>query len=310
MSLQRITIHCLAIIECALAFLIAGCSKQVDIPSEEVAAQLKLPLVAIFVERPNQKDDYGDFIGCGVLATAQRGGRQRYFILTASHIIKGFIDATAVQIGVLVKNDKARIKRLAAGPNTISWKDTNPNYDILLGDITDMIGPLASQGVETVFIDIDESPFYSYKEDAHILPNLGIAVMNQYPYLGMEQGTGATVVCADPGKTFLTNNITYEWTSPFVCKHGTLGKGLMEIEFIYQEDEWRENPYSPKFTVYQLNGDIIAGNSGAPIYFRGADGQYYFTGIVTGFDKCGIFYMTPLDFIIDYVNGVYEGSSD
>ena len=95
-----------------------------------------------------------------------------------------------------------------------------------------------------------------------------------------------------------------------MCKPGSLGKGLMEKEFIYQGDEWRKNLHSQKFTVYQLEGDIVAGNSGAPIYFKGADGQYYFTGIVTGFDKGGFFYMTPLDFIIDYVNGVYEGSSD
>ena len=260
------------------------------------------PAVALYVEGVGDSSDVqAQQLGCGVLASAFRRGQQRYFILTSAHVLEKARGMKAIQVGVLAKGDHSRIKRLHASPETIRWVMPDIARDVALGDITATIDAMEGFGTEVKCVDLDAIRFESTGLHRHLLPNLSVAVIDGYHRRGIGQFSSVTAICADPGDMQCLDPVSCEWTSPFVRKEGTYIHDLAKKSFKHKDGS---NGKPRELQVVEIRGTVVEGNSGAPVYIRDREGRECFAGIVSGMEE-EYFYMTPADYILDYVNEVY-----
>ena len=299
--------YCTVAIALTAAALLAGCSRTNEqggsafVPRRFPAA-LETPAVAFFLEGSTAHDPCGDFLGCGVLACVWANSERRYFVATAAHVLQGA--KGPLQIGVKAATCGNKIRRLHVPPGGIEWKQPDLKHDIVVGDITKSMETMRSTGTVIECIDLDSIGATPMVQAECTFTDAGVATSNRYESLGIGLFSHATAVCADIGSTQLVNPATKEWSSPFVRKEATLMATFTSRRHAKLDADGKPTTEPVTLTVNSYLGKIEAGNSGAPVFIRGADGCEYFSGIINGKDD-EVFYAVPVDFLREYVEKAY-----
>ena len=264
--------------------------------------------ISFFVERPeHHSESEAQFVGSGMLASSVRSGKRRYFVLTASHVPMGCRGVSGVQIGISAASEDKCIRRLHIPDGGISWAQFDRIHGLAIGDITHSVADIERLGVKIHCIDLDALGGLAGTGNEHILPNVGVAASSDYGKFGIGVLTSGIVVCADPDSTRLVDSSKCLWKAPMARKECTLNKTFIEKTHVSRKNA-EEIERADKLTVHELNGEVVKGNSGAPVYFTTSKGGCRFAGIVSGLEP-GKINIIPVDYVLDYVSSIYGGEN-
>lgn len=246
--------------------------------------ELKAATVSFFVRTPKHLSEVeAEFVGCGVLASSFQSGQRRYFIVTTSHMMQANDVVKNGQIGLCATHDNRIIKRLHVPINGIGWKEPDLRSGLILGDLTAALSDIENIGVKIRCVDLDIVGTTSRSDDEYLISRVGVAIGSDFKKLGISKLSTGILICADPDKTRLINQLECFWTSPTVDKHFALSQTFIQKLHSFKDASGKFNRID-KLTVHELDGQAVIGNSGAPAYFAMDDGSYQLAGIVSGIE--------------------------
>ncbi len=244
-------------------------------------------------------------VGSGVVVSGVADGKRRFAILTANHVLGILMQQVpkgSYHIGFLAKDGDGIIKQ-KVDIHEIRWDNEKWNdYDMALGDITDLVDRFELKGCNISSIALDSiGKNCSNDDSAHVSQTICIAKADTYADIQLQDKKSIGVMLSSERMlNYPLEDSGKLWKNSISPKIGPLLKTYVLKPVVHSYGQHAQTNIVHCFRVVTQPG-----NSGGPMYIVSPDGRFCLLGIVRSGEN-GVTAMLPIDYAYDVFKSLYK----